>query len=343
MPNTIQLQKAYGNLPSISLLDLKRDDLTVSLPPDTPDVETRQCGCPDAYDPEIEAADPDDLATLLDLTPNQCANLIEAHRRMGKAIAPGWGMCHDQTYYSVTYFLDLDTYPAHYKRPTTQEELDRITEAGVWRWTPEQLKTLFLGKPMIEVAAAIVDESYRVVNCRHIRVFTGPNGKHNVHLSAKRLAGSTIGLAYFPNGSCDDHVNHYEDTNYKPDLIGCCKLVCHEWGHNHGEEHQFAGQGTHHSVMSYDPPRLFYGFSTGEAPHVLPRDKSIDSLLRKYNGPTPPPLDIIEPEPEPPTDKDEFFPTDKLIFGQDSQGRPLIRNEFTRKGRRFIVAPRPFN
>lgn len=303
--NEIQLLKAYGQLPNRLATDLQSVVITQKT---RDELATRSCGCPDAADREIaETDDVPRLATLLGTSVEECRALIDAHRRMlltdaGDYNNNRWGKCNTAQYpnnASLTYFLDLDTFPAHYKRAVTREELESIVEAKVFRWPLEQLLDECLGKPMVEIAYDwFIAESYRVLGCQHIRVTDGPNGKHNVHVYSTRLGGSVIGRAWFPDGSCGDHVNHQIDSSYKPGLIGMCKLGCHEFGHNHGEPHQFAGQGAHHSVMSYDPPRLFYGFSTGKAPHTLPRDKSIDSLSDKYGG-VPVPLKEQGPTPGP--------------------------------------------
>lgn len=335
MANTIQLQKAYGNLPTVTLDDCKRADLNIDTS-ELPDANNRLCGHPDAYDSEIADSDEYDLARALDLDVDECRGLVFAHQRMaGQAVAPGWGKCYGE-HYSVKYFIDLDTYPAHYKRPVVLEELQRIDEAKTFRdrWSLEELQDRFLNEPMIEVCCEIVDESYRVLGVQHIRVNDGPSGtEHNVHMSAKRLGGSTIGLAYYPSGQCNDHVHHYEDTNYRPDLIACCKLVAHEWGHNHGEGHQFRGQATHKSVMSYSPPRLFYGFSTGEGEHVLPRDKSIDSLINKYGG-----VPVPVHGDEPPDTGDGEAITIKLQKAYDRKGKLILTNRINVDGETFTFS-----
>ncbi|HUS38018.1 MAG TPA: hypothetical protein VMX74_01125, partial [Pirellulales bacterium] len=218
--------------------------------------------------------------------------LIAAHQHMVGAYSTGFAKgCNVEfpNSYSVSYFLDRATFPEHYTRPVRDEELDEALSACVWRWTREELFDLWSGKPMIDVAyLGFITESYRVLGCAQVERKSASEA--NVRIYSINMPGSVIGRAWYTSGRCSERgLKHQIDSSYRPGLIGTCKLGCHEFGHNHGEEHQFSGQATHHSVMSYYPPRLFYGFSTGQAPHVLPRDRSIDSLIAKYGGkPNPP-------------------------------------------------------
>ena len=305
--NDLQLLKIYGQLPDVMATNLPSVSTTRE---QSRMLQLRQCGCPDAPDREIaetEDRDIDTLARLLGVDRAECEGIIDAHRRMLLSDAEDynnarWGKCVAAypNNHALTYFLDLDTFPAHYKRAVTRTELEKIVEAGTFRWTLEQLLDECLGKPMVEIAYDwFIAESYRVLGCQHVRMFDGPNGNHNVHIYSTPLAGSVIGRAWFPSGSCSDHVNHQIDRDYQPDLIGMCKLGTHEAGHNHGEGHTFTGQSAHHGVMSYDPPRLFYGYSTGKPPHKLPKDPAIQSLIDKYGG-VPVPLANEPPKPEPP-------------------------------------------
>ena len=291
MPSQAQLLKAYGHALQVELPDLARSSVL-----DEPSelatlvLVGRTCGHPDVFDPEIAASDdPERLAAQLGMGVSQCGCLIEAHRRMGEYNNARWGKCYPDVTpgYSVRYILDRDTFPSHYKRPVTDDELNQIVEASVWNVTIEELRDVYGGKSMLDVAYSFIDKAYARVGVTHIEATDGPNGDHNVHVKSVPIPGSTIGIAWFPSGACDDHVNQHIDSTYQPGLMGTMKLGCHEFGHNHGEPHQFTGQGTHHSVMSYDPPRLFYGFSTGQSPHVLPKDASLDSLYEKYGGPLP--------------------------------------------------------
>lgn len=308
--NNLQLLKIYGqlpdimakNLPSITVTHLQQHIL-----------DTRSCGTPDAADLEIAStvtsAEIDTLANLLSVDHDECIGIIEMHRRMlssdsGDYNNNRWGKCVSAfpNNYALTYYLNLDTFPDHYKRPTTREELEKIIEAGTFRWTIEQLLDECLGKPMVEVAYDyFILETYRVLGCQHVRVLE--KSKANINIYATNLGGNIIGRAWFTSGNCSDQVDHQIDKNYQPGLVGMCKLGTHEGGHNHGEGHTFSGQNTHHGVMSYDPPKLFYGYSTGKSPHVLPKDPAIQSLIDKYGG-VPVPLVGGPVTPVPPTNID---------------------------------------
>ncbi len=183
------------------------------------------------------------------------------------------------------------------KRPVNDDELRDIVNAGVWGVsTVAQAKAKWDKGNMLDTALALVEEAYRRVGCAHTRVFTGPEGDHNVHVRALPIAGSTIGVAWFNDGTCGDHVNHHIDSTWRPGLHQLCNLLCHEFGHNNNLPHTFSGQETHHGIMSYSPRYPFQGFRTGSE-GSLPKDPSWAQLIRQYGGEpvpsgggTPPPL-----------------------------------------------------
>jgi len=316
---TNQLLKAFGHLPRVHLDDV--NDVGIAAD-QLGFVTERKCGHPDFADDEIaDADDPQRLSFQLALPVDACESLIEQHKRMRRVealnyFAPnergaaksttGTGSfppnCYPDEYpdrHAVTYFLDRDTFPEHYTRNVLSSELDQLVEAAVWGFTREQVFDLFDSKPMLDVAMTMVNEQYRRVGCAHIEKHDGPNGSHNIHIKSVAIAGPTIGVAWFNNGTCSDHVNNHIDSTYRPGLMGTCKLIGHECGHNHDLGHTFSGQSRHRGVMSYSPPRLFYGFSTGEGLHVLPRDPSLDQLQRQYGteevGKAPWTIDEVEP------------------------------------------------
>ena len=291
LPTQAQLLKAYGHAQRVELKDLRDHGDFLQEPSElaTSVLVGRFCEHPDAYDPEIAAHDdPIKLAFQLGMSFHQCEGLIESHRRMGAYNNEKWKSCAPGVDGpACTYLLDRDTFPNHYTRTVTEDELLGIVKAGVWGLDREEAMDRHSGRPMLDVAYDFINLAYARVGVTHVEVEGDP---HNVHISAVGLPGSTIGRAWYTNGQCSDHVNQHIDSTYHPGLQGMMKLGCHEFGHNHGEQHQFSGQNTHQSVMSYSPPKLFYGFSTGKEPHVLPRDRSIDSLIEKYGGPLDPPI-----------------------------------------------------
>lgn len=190
---------------------------------------------------------------------------------------------------------------------------------------------------MLDVAyLGLVRESYRLVGLAMLEKHDGPTGKHQMHIKSVFIPGSTIGVGWFPDGSCSDHVNQHIDNSYRPGLMGTAKLGCHECGHCVGLEHEFSNQNYHRGVMSYNPPSLFYGFSTGKSPHTLPRDPSLDKLIAMYSGKPNPPL-IDEPGPIPVPTRLVLDPLQIEMFN----GQPIIRNEFKVLGRDFIIVPKP--
>ena len=310
--NEIQMLKAMGHLPGRRCDQL--DNLGVDEESLAKYARGRRCLHPDKLDVEIANAKPASLADNLACTQEEAIGLIASHSKMAERTGDGsWPAdCHPghPGIHAVKVFLDVDTFPDQYTRPVTSAELDDVIEAGVWRWTRAELENEFAGRPMVEVAMALCNEAYRLVGVKHVMVHDGPDGDHQIHIKSVRLSGSTIGVAWFNNESCGDHVNNHIDSGWNPDLSDCARLLAHECGHNHNLEHEFAGQGSHHGVMSYDDPPsgLFYGFSTGAAPHSLPRDPSLPDLERQYGGEEIP-LDegpVVPVEP-PPTDESGYY------------------------------------
>ena len=306
--NAAQLLKAYGKLPKVTAANLPSVWVGES---ETIELANRTCGTPDAADHEIAATEYgeiDTLAKLLGMDRDECIEWIDMHRRMldsdaGDYNGNRWPKCVAAfpNNHALTYFLDVSTFDDVHKHPVTREELELIVEAKVFRWTREQLLDECLGKPMVEMAYDyFIAESYRVLGCQHVRV--DDKSKANIHIYATHLGGRIIGRAWFTNGNCSDRVDHQISVTYHPSLIGMCKLGGHEFGHGHGEQHQFSGNNQ--SVMSYNPPRLFYGFSTGKPPHSLARDLSLNSLEEKYGGQPVPLKDSPPVPPVPPAEKD---------------------------------------
>jgi len=313
MATNHQMLKRYGHLPRIELNDLDSEVVKNSAiePEKLELVNARMCSHPDAPDAEIALSkDPGLLATQLGCESEEEADhVIQQHRRMLDNLtlrslenteqrATGYGSWPDGCHadypdnHAIQVYIEYDSFPEHYMRDVTEAELDQIVEAGVWRMTREEVFDRFSGWPMLKVSSWLSDEAFRRVGCLHLQIDDGPDGQqHNIHVKAERIPGSTIGYAYFNDSTCRDHVNNRIDSSYYPGLMACTNLLCHEQGHNHNLEHQFRNQNYHHGVMSYSSPRLFYGFSTGEAPHRLPRDPSLDILIRQYGG-----EEVIVPE-----------------------------------------------
>lgn len=325
-PSDLQLLKAFGRLPEVSLSEVSHDSPSRSLHQvDREILDGRTCGHPDAPDPEIASHDdPEKLASQLSMDPEVCAGLISAHYRMMQSfrerllddspqrVSRSFPVgCHDDLKSPIfdhkgrnaaTFFVDRDTFPSHYTRPVQTKELERISSAKVWRWSLEEILDLWSGKSMLDVAVALMVESFRVRGAAMIEVFTGPSGKHNIHIRAKDIPGSTIGLGWYNNGTCGDHVDNHIDSTWRPGLFGTARLLTHECGHNWNLEHTFSGQNRHHGVMSYDAPDdgYFYGFSTGESPYVLPRDPALRQLDSYLISTDPVPLKGVTAPVKPP-------------------------------------------
>ncbi len=307
MPDT-KLAKRCGYLPGVSLSDLDSEAAMI----EAPELADRVCGHPDHGDPEIADADPADIARYLDCSEAEADFLKAAHQRMVAAQeATGRGSfpagCYPDLYpnnHAAKVFLDFDSFPQHYTRAVKASELEHIHDAGVWG-TREEIFDLYDGKPMLTVAMELTNETYRLVGCAHVMTTDGPNGKHNIHIKAERIPGSTIGYAYFNNQTCRDHVNQRIDSGWQPSLYRCALLLAHECGHNHNLEHTFANQSHHHGIMSYNWSNNFWGYSTGREPHTLPLDPALRVLKRHYGGEPVPPIDDPDtPDPPDPPNPD---------------------------------------
>lgn len=152
---------------------------------------------------------------LPDFTPPPTASfhyddplLQKTVERMQRATGSGsWPYnCHGQTgVHTVKISYDFSNAPSNVK--SWEQELKTRSQAGV-----------------------------AAVGVRVIEVPVGDPGAQ-IRVSWRSLAGSTIGLAEFNNGTCSDSVFCYLDPNYAPDLEMVLILLMHENGHNWNLEH----------------------------------------------------------------------------------------------------------
>ena len=301
MSTDAQLLKAYGHLPTVELADLER--LAIDVTGYDAVLQNRFCGCPDFPDEEIADADPADLQQSLGLDVDECFRLKRLHTRWLSTTGRGsWPSgCHGEypQRHAVKYYVEYGTFPNHYTRTVADEELDRLAEAKVWGSLSE-IKQRYAGEPMLKVALDLCERTYRRRGVAHLELSEGRGDQ--IHIKSKYIAGSTIGYAYFNDGTCSDHVTCNIDSSYKPGLHSCTTLIAHEVGHNNNLPHTFSGQSRHHGIMSYSPIYPYVGYSTGQAPYDRPKDPSIAQLDRQYGdepfpddgGPEPP-----APQPSP--------------------------------------------
>jgi len=330
MPNKLQLRKFYGQLP-----DLKLDMINSGIIMDhdnLPDVENRECGHPDNYDDEIANSDPETLSELLDIDVDQCKQMIDSMQRIGATGSGSYPPNCNPKYpgiHSVAYFDDPDSWPSHLKRPLTDEEFQGIINAKVWGpsgdplgkpFTMAELKSVWGGKQMNEVVNDFVEEMYRRFGVILYPVFTGTNGQHNIHVKYPVIAGSVIGVGWFPGSDpCPgDHVNLHIDKTYTTGFQGQVGLKGHEIGHCVQLNHAFSNQNSHQEPMSYSyRNHLFVGFSTGESVFGIPKSPSVAVLTKLYGGkpvgepwkgkfgtpnpppPNPIPIPVPNPKPDP--------------------------------------------
>ncbi len=297
--NEIQLAKAMGNLTNVALSDL--GGLMVNpLVPNKP----RKCLHPDHPDDEIAGSDPGNLAHCLDCDEDFAGHLITSHSRMllrstgSGSWPPGCDPDHPGRHVA-TFHVDRDRFTSHFTSQVDTEDLESLVEAKVWG-TKEKVLDLWSSKSMLDVAIDLFVETYRRVGILHKEV--ADESDANILISMKRIPGNVIGFAYFNNATCSDQVEHWLDRDYTASLRGFTQLLSHEAGHNNNLEHEFRREGYHKGIMSYTDPDRYYGFSTGQDPHVLPRDPSLDDLA-DYYGTEPFPLDEpddpVSPGPDP--------------------------------------------
>jgi len=304
--------KAMGHLPTVEAKDLATAMVTPS-PESEAAVKDRGCFTPDFPDEEIaKSTDPGKLADCL-----QCADedgfdeadgeelarhLITSHQRMlarssgsGSFPAgcdPDWPDRH-----VATVYFDKNTFPnGFFHENVTSGDLDGLVEAKVWG-TREKVMDLYSGRTILDVAWDLFVLTYIRVGILHKQVSDAASA--NIVIRGKRIPGNVVGYAYFNNGSCDDQVDHFLDTGYRPGLLTFTQLLSHEGGHNNNLDHEFRREHIHHGIMSYNDPDLYWGFSTGEGLYQLPRDPSHDDLARYYGTEPFPVNEPVEPGPDP--------------------------------------------
>lgn len=97
-------------------------------------------------------------------------------------------------------------------------------------------------------------------------------GKANIKVSFRNFGGSTIGLAYFNNGSCSDSVTCELSTSYSPNEATEADLLKHEMGHCNGLGHTNGGT-MNPFIINRD---TYYKWT--------PSDPSWNTLVRYFGG-----------------------------------------------------------
>lgn len=208
----------------------------------------------------------------------------------------------------------------------SQDPRVRVFDRPQWRERSDRKA----GQPftVLDMAQWLAWESIRRTGILFVEVFTGPNGAHNIHEKMIAIPGSTAGYAYFPDGSCGDHVtSNIDSLNTSYSLGWATGLRFHEWGHNLRLEHEFrAPQSGHRSFMSYATDNEpFQGARLAGAPYQYVEDHSWPVLRRYYGGEAAKPIETVTPVPPP----SEAPPLDEIFEGEIKDGKIVIRGETT--------------
>jgi hypothetical protein len=135
----------------------------------------------------------------------------------------------------------------------------------------------------------------------------------DINLRWKYLAGSTIGLAQFPSGSCTDEVFHYMDPGYRSSTKMLSVLHIHECGHNWKLGHTRGG------IMN---PSIINVPMSWKSP-----DPSWRTMAKFFGGVS---VTDIPTEPEPPVDPEN--PQEIEVVRFTDEGRQYILKKMTGEG-----------
>lgn len=324
--DTAQRLKILGYANQISLEDLASptNNIQQLLSYEVAD-RLSNCGClfPDHPDEELANSYPEELARYLNTSEENASCIRLAHLRMLEA-QTGQGSwpagCHPNLFsnrHAVKYYVRRSTFNNNYLRAVTDTELSQIWDQKQWQpwndWklTREALFDNWAGKPALDVCLWLVEETFRRVGCWHEP--TDNEREANIVILSRPIGGSTIGIGWFNSGTCRDRVEFHIDSTWRPpSLHAMTNLFSHECGHCNNLPHTFTNQQSHHGVMSYSTPSIYQGFSTGQAPHTLPRDPSLSQLIRQYGNEWVPFAETPNP-PEPPKPNPPDTDIEKII------------------------------
>lgn len=287
-PDIAKIMKANGRLQDVSLEDTGVASVFVDPEDAKISVEGCWCGHPDFPDEEIANSDPLTVLNELSLgSEDEAACLVKAHQGMMLG-SGGWPIgCHPEGEgdHSFAYWTDDNDWSEIWTRPVTEKECGELVEANVWGVTNEQAMDLWKGKPLYIVCLELAERAYCRMSIRPFRV--EKKSDCNIYVTNVPIAGSTIGLGWYPDGTCGDKVECRIDSTYRTDVHNAAVLVVHEMGHNNGLPHTFSGQSSHHGIMSYSPVDPFQGFRegpSGKYPTSIPQDPSIKQLRNQYGS-----------------------------------------------------------
>lgn len=241
---------------------------------------------------------------------------------------------HDN-YHATTTWIDFDSFmTSSINREVRDEEWQRtVVDAKVWPTLENPVKTVAEAKQtfvyggeavsafdrpewaqrsgkssgdtfkLFDMSTWLVYEATRRAGILFIEQFTGSDGAHNIHELMKPIPGNVAGYAYFPNGTCGDHVTSNIDSLITYSLPRLTFLRTHEHGHNLRLEHEFGGnQSAHRSIMSYaSDPLEFQGYRQAGDPYFYMRDYSWPELTSMYGGEAAEPIEEITDPVDPPT------------------------------------------
>lgn len=304
----LKVLKLLGHKPTLSMQQCEKAKASDRDSGVAAQLEASQCGHPDFADKEIATSTPAQLAEWMDSEDYPeviCEGIIRSHDRMLRAVGQGsWRSgCHSDypNHHASTYWVNRDSFSAHYHSTVTDADLQETVDAGVWGVTSlAAARELWGGESILDVGLDLVTESCRRAGCVQIPVEQLSDA--NVNIRCLPIPGSTIGVAWYNDTTCGDQVELRIDSTWRPSLHSFCWLLLHEWGHTLRLDHIFSGQSRHHSIMSYQNVRPFQGFRTGdEANPAAPRDPAWGPLVRYFGGEAVPKKDVeVIPDPKTP-------------------------------------------
>jgi len=109
--------------------------------------------------------------------------------------------------------------------------------------------------------------------------FTNDRSQANIVINWQAISGQTIGLGYYPNGTCQLGLRQHLDRSYRATIGFIQQLFAHELGHNLGFEHTNGG------LMHPSIREPWSG--------IRKTDPTYSRLVKAYEQPSEPPVVLL--------------------------------------------------